>query len=121
MIAPCVSSGWFDMDHAFSADWCHWCGIKRKHAFHGFISREVRVLCTGTHHVECDVNLLKILAPVREMVSFWCACSYGAHVVFPHLDHALCDVCPVYVRRGVLMLCDLFSYEVLNIVLRFVV
>ena len=37
VVPPCMSSTGLDVYHAFCADGCHWGGVEREHAFHGFV------------------------------------------------------------------------------------
>ena len=43
MVAPSLASIWFDMNHYFCSDWCHWCPVEGEHYFHGLVCGEKRV------------------------------------------------------------------------------
>ncbi len=103
------------MDHAFGANGGHRGCIEREHALHGLVSGKVWILGAGSHHVECHVDLLEVLAPVGKAVSFGCACSYSTHVVFPCSDHSFGNVGSVHIRWSVLVFCILLSNKFLNI------
>ena len=115
MIDPGVPFGWFNVDHAFCANRGHRSGIEREHALHGFVSGKVWILGAGSHHVECHVDLLKVLAPVGKAVSFGCACSHSTHVVLSRPDHPFGDVGSVNIRLSVLVFCIVLSNKILNI------
>ena len=86
MVPPYVPFAWFDMDHAFSTNGGHGGSIERKHAFHGFLGGEVWVLGAGAHHIEGDVGLFKVLAPVGQAVGGKSSFLDGIKMVLPRSD-----------------------------------
>ena len=88
MIPPCQPLAGFDMDHAFSADGGHGGCIEREHAFHGFVCVQLWILGARMHHVEGDVGLFEVFAPVGQSLGGRSACSDGEKMVLPHSDGA---------------------------------
>ena len=121
VVSLCMSTTWFDMYHTFCANWCHGGCIEREHALHGFVCRQLRILCAWPHHVEGDVSLFKILAPVGESVGRGSAGSNRNKMIFLCADGSFCRVGTVHVWWSVLMFCVVISYELFHVFGRFVV
>ena len=103
------------MNHDFCTDGSHGSAVEGEHAFHGFVGREKRIGCARAHHVESDVCLLEVFAPVGQAVSSRCAGSDCDEVVFPGADGPFGRVGAVNVGWCVLEFGVILGNEVLDV------
>ena len=102
VVAPGLTLCGLYVNHDFGSDGGHRSFVEGKHTLHSFVCGKTWVGGARAKHVQCDVGLLQVFAPVGKAVSAWCAGAHCYKVVFPSSNGPLSRVGTMHIGWGVL-------------------